>query len=518
MAGVALPASKTLAVRVSFKWHVAVAAVLLGAMALVTFAVAQAPPQEPAAPTPTTTTPESPPSATATPNSAPAAAPEASPAAPPAAPAVDYGGDRAAAYKAFREHFDARRFAEAMPAAQQVVDISEQKYGRDAPEMVTPLMNLGTTKQRLSDYNGAAVQYQRALKLIESHQGGFSRDIIPPLLGLGVSYAAAGDYDASARSLRRAVDVSRKLDGLFNPQQLELVEPLVASYVALGQYEEAVREQQYALRLAESTYGRSDPRLLPALEHSAQWLETTGQYSSARQAYARALDIARKSGGKNDLRMVVPLRGIARMYRMEYLHGSGPVGDPDVPPSPQTGSPVYSGPTPGASPVTTVLNDAGEDALKLALEVLDDHPEEAVALRGETLVDLGDWYMIAGRTRDAMHEYKEAWAALSVPGATGTKILDTPIQLIYRPPSSGKRNPTVDPEEYTEHFVEAEFTVTPEGRAKDPKVVAEDVSESTGKSVLTSIRRSRYRPRFVDGGPVTTSGVRHRQVIFVRSS
>lgn len=505
MAGVALPVSRTVVVRASFMLQVAVAAMLFVAMALVALALGQAPAPEPAAPAPATPSPQSP------------ATDSATPGAPPAAIAVDYGGDRAAAYKAFREHFDARRFAEALPAAQQVLDITEQKYGKDAPETITPLMNLGTTKQRLSDYNGAALQYQRALKQIESRQGGFSREILPPLLGLGVSYAAAGDYDAAARSLRRAVDVSRKLDGLFNPQQLELVEPLVASYVALGQYEEAVREQQYALRLAESTYGRTDPRLLPALEHSAQWLETTGQYTSARQAYARALDIARRAG-QNDLRMVAPLRGIARMYRMEYLHGSGPVGDPEASPSPQGGNPVYSGPSPGSSPVSTVLNDAGEDALRVALEVLDVHPEEAVALRGETLVDLGDWYMIAGRTRDAMREYKEAWAALSVPGGAGTKILDAPAQLIYRPPSSGKRNPTVDPEEYTEHFVEAEFTVTPEGRAKDPKVVAEDVSDATGKSVLTSLRRSRYRPRFVDGGPVTTSGVRHRQVIFVRSS
>lgn len=518
MAGVALPDSKTVAVRVSFTWHVAVAAMLLVAMALLTFAVAQAPPPEPAAPDPATATPETPPATTAAPESAPTVTPDEPSAAPTAAPAVDHGGDRAAAYKAFREHFDARRFAEALPAAQQVVDITEQKYGNDSLEMLTPLMNLGTTRQRLADYNGAALQYQRALKLVETREGGFSRDIIRPLLGLGISYAAAGDYDSSARALRRAMDVSRKLDGLFNPQQLELVEPLVASYVALGQYEEAVREQQYALRLSESMYGRSDPRLLPALEHSAQWLETTGQYTTARQAYARALDIVRRAGGKEDLRMVTPLRGIARMYRMEYLYGSRPVSDSDGAPSPQAGSPVYSGPTPSSTPVSTALNDAGEEALELALEVLDKHPEEAVALRGETLVDLGDWYMIAGRTRDAMREYKQAWAALSAPGATGTGILDTPIQLIYRPPSSGKRNPTVDPEDYTEHFVETEFTVTPEGRARDPKVVADDVSDSTAKSVLTSIKRSRYRPRFVDGGPVATSGVRHRQVIFVRSS
>jgi len=499
MADVTLPVPETVAARAPCARPAPLAVALMGAMALLSYATAQSPEAEPGATTP------------------PAVATESAPAETAPAPTIDYGGDRAAAYKAFREHFEARRFAEALPAAQQVADITEQKFGKDALELATPLMNLGTTKQRLGDFNGAALQYQRALKIVETRQGGFSREIIRPLLGLGVAYAAAGDYDASARSLRRAVDVSRKLDGLFNPQQLELVEPLVASYVALGEYEDAVREQQYALRLAETTYGRNDPRLLPALEHSARWLEATGHYVAARQAYARALDIARRAG-EYDLRMVTPLRGIARMYRMEYLHGAGPVEeDESSSRSSQASGTVYEAPTASTSSVTTVLNDAGEDELELALEVLKHHPAEALALRGDTLVDLGDWYMIAGRTRDAMRQYKEAWLALSAPGATGTALLDTPSPLIYRPPSSARRNPSVEPEEYQEHFVEVEFTVTPEGRAKDATVVAQDVAEATGKSVITALRRSRYRPRIVDGEPVATAGVRHRQVIYVRS-
>jgi tetratricopeptide (TPR) repeat protein len=339
-------------------------------------------------------------------------------------------------YRAFRELFAARRFAEALPAAQQVVDITEQKFGKESLELAKPLVNLGTTKHRLADFNGAASQYQRALKIVETHEGGFSRGVIQPLLGLGVTYAAAGDYEASARSLRRAVDVSRKLDGLFNPEQLELVEPLVASYVELGQYEDAEREQQYAVRLAEARYGKYDPRLIPTLEYNASWLEKTGRYIAARQSYARALDIARRAGGKQDLRMVTPLRGIARMYRMEYLYGPGIVEADEPAANPQAGTGYYGAPSPGSTPTSTVLNDAGENALRLALEVLDAHPEEAIALRGDTLVDLGDWYMVAGRARDATREYRNAWVALSAPGAAGTAIFGAPVQLIYRPPSA----------------------------------------------------------------------------------
>jgi TonB family protein len=433
----------------------------------------------------------------------------------PPAPAVQ-STDRAALYRAFREHFDARRFTEALPLAQQLVTVTEGLYGPTAVELVAPLSNLGTTMLRLKDTNGAAVQFQRALKIVETRNGGFSHDVIAPLFGLGVTYAAAGDYQASTDTLRRAVDVSRKLDGLFNVGQLALVEALISSYVGLGQYEDAEREQQYALRLAENSYGRNDPRLLPMLERGALWFEQSGRFIAARQTYARALEIARRAGGDNDPRMIAPLRGIARMYRLEYLYGAEPVS---LTAGPQSSSSVYSSTT---APVTAetpgMLNDAGEDALTLALAVIEAHPEIATAQLGDTLVDLGDWYMVAAKPRDAMRAYKEAWSALAAPGAKGTAALATPAQIIYRAPSVSRRNPTVDPSEYIEGFVEVQFVVTPEGRVKDPAVATSDVSETIGKSVVTAIRRARYRPRFVDGAPVLTNDVRYNQRVYIRAA
>jgi TonB family protein len=312
--------------------------------------------------------------------------------------------------------------------------------------------------------------------------------------------------------------VSRKLDGLFNVEQLALVESLVTGYVGLNQYEDAEREQQYAVRLAENSYGRYDPRLIPLLERGADWLEDSGRFIAARQTYARALEIARKAGGDKDPRMITPLRGIARMYRMEYIYGVEPVGPVVGVNSPQASGSVYGATTaPTTADAPGLLNEAGEDALKLALVVIDAHPEIAPAQRGDTLIDLGDWYMVAAKPRDAMRTYKDAWHALAAPGAKGTAALDAPQLIIYRPPSSSRRNPTVDPEEYTEGFVEVQFVVTPEGRVKDPTIATSDVTDTVGKSVVTAIRRARYRPRFVDGAPALTSGVRHRQAVFVRA-
>ena len=433
------------------------------------------------------------------------------------APTAPVATDRATVYRTFREHFEARRFSEALPAAQQLVELTELRYGSSATQLVAPLNNLGTTMLRLNDTNGAAVQFQRALKIAEAHYGGFSREVIGPLFGLGVTYAAAGDYQASTDTLRRAVDVSRKLDGLFNVGQLGLVDALVSSYVGLGQYEDAEREQQYALRLAETAYGRNDPRLLPMLERAAQWLEQSGSFLAARQTYRRALEIAIKSGGEKHPQTITPLRGIARMYRLEYLYGMEPAGPSGGANNPQASGSVYGSTAPVVSATPGMLNEEGEDVLKLALAVIDANPEIAPAQLGDTLIDLGDWYIVAGKPRDAMRTYKEAWTALSAPGAKGTAALEAPAQLIYRPPSVARRNPTIDAEEYTEGFVEVEFAVTPEGRVKDPSVAKTTAAESATKSVMTAIRRARYRPRFVEGAPVLTTGVRHRQAVFQRA-
>jgi tetratricopeptide (TPR) repeat protein len=434
------------------------------------------------------------------------------------APTTSESAGRADTYRVFRQQFDARHFAEALVPAQALVDQTQQEFGATAEQLINPLINLATTQLRLKDYSSAEVSFKRAVKIVETHQGGYSREVVKPLFGLGMTYSAAGDYTSATDTLRRAVDVSRKVDGLFNPAQLEMLDSLIAGYVALNEYDDAQREQQYALRLAEATYGKNDPRLVPSLQRTAGWFEAQGRFFSARQMYSRCLDIVRQDGGNYDLRTVVPLRGIARTYRLEYFVG------PETPEGGGEESAIGGvGPGPTALPssangvsVGSMLNPDGEDALEFALKVFDSHPGEAVAERGETLIELGDWRLTAGTTKTAMDAYREAWKVLSAAGSPGSAALDSPMPVVYRPPSSS-RPPKSEPEKYTQRHAEVEFTVTADGRVRDAKLGANDAGDVAGKSVLSAIKRARYRPRFVDGNPVQATGVRYKETIYVRS-
>jgi tetratricopeptide (TPR) repeat protein len=428
--------------------------------------------------------------------------------------AVAVGNERTDAYRAFREHFDARRFSEALPAAQQVVTLSEKQYGPEQMELVVPLTNLGATQLRLNTYFEAEESFRRALKIVEAREGGFAIDIIRPLLGLGATYAAAGQHEDAAVQLRRALDVSRKIDGLFNPAQIEILEPLIKSYVALEQERDAEREREYALRIAEVSFGKDDVRMLPALARGARWYEEGERYFGARQLHHRSINIIAKSHGEKksdeikDIRMVAPLRGIARAYRMEYLYG-GKVWNDDE----RADVPLVSTRSSVGGPQ---LTDEGRKSLERALEILKEAPEGTAAQRGEVLVELGDWYWTTNNEKKAFENYKEAWRELSVPGGTGTSMLETPVQIFYESPTGALHKPPARMDEFDRFVVDVDFTVTPAGKVADARVAESDATDKRKDSVVKALKDARYRPRFANGEPVETKDVRFREELYFK--
>lgn len=416
--------------------------------------------------------------------------------------------ERTEANKQFREAFDARRYTEALPLAERVVMMTEEQYGKDSRAMVNPLTNLGTVHYRLKDYPAAEKEYQRSVEILESTAGATDRQLLRPLHGLGAAHFAEKEYVDASVALKRAIDLSRNVDGLFNIQQLQILEPLIASYVALDLTTEAEKEQQYALRVAETAYGRMDSRMLKPLEQYGRWLEKLGRYTSARLLYARALTIAEQSGGRGTPLAVDPLLGIARTYRLEFINGTEEV----VPAQDNFGNATDLTPAPIDG---QRLNADGERALRLALQALDKQKPTDHAKRGETLIELADWFMSAGGISRAADIYKEAWKELVLAG--DTTVLAAPRMLAYRPPPSSVKRSRLAADESEEHFVEARYTVTKDGKTDNVEVAESDASESLQKSVVSAMKKARYSPRFENGEPVDTQAVTYRERVLVKA-
>jgi TonB family protein len=87
-------------------------------------------------------------------------------------------------------------------------------------------------------------------------------------------------------------------------------------------------------------------------------------------------------------------------------------------------------------------------------------------------------------------------------------------------PETGRnlRRAPVDPDQFTKYTVELAFTVTRAGQVTDIKVVESNAPKHIEAEAAQDLQSTRYRPRFVNGEPVDTPGVHHRQNVFVRTS
>lgn len=420
--------------------------------------------------------------------------------------------ERATVYHDFRAQFDARKYQEALPLAQQLVSLTEQQYGASDRALVNPLCNLATVSYRLKDYDGAQKSYARSVEILGATASNTDRQLLPPLHGLGATFIAQSDFERAVVPLSQAVDISRNVDGLFNVGQLEFLWPLITSYVALGQRTEADKEFQYAVRVSEDEYGKDNAALLDPLDRYAKWLETTGRYTTSRALHARALSIAEKSSGATSIATVPPLVGIARTYQGEFLNGSE---------EPAENSNDGNGPTFGMGNMRSDssngphLNPDGERALKQALVTISRAKPLDHRLLGETLVALGDWYLAGSALPKSIEVYRGAWKELEQ--ANATTLLQSPQQIAYKPPSSSAKRSSLDPEEATHNFVELSFTVSREGQVKDIVVVNSDAPDALQRAVQSSVKKARYRPRFERAEPVDTPDVKLREELLLRA-
>jgi tetratricopeptide (TPR) repeat protein len=366
---------------------------------------------------------------------------------------------------------------------------------------------------RLGDYPAAEASYLRAVRLIEGKLAGADRMLMRPLTGLGETYLATKQYAEGATALKRAIDLSRNLEGLFNAEQLDILDPLIECYVALDRLPDAEKENQYAFRVAESAFGRNDIRMLEPLDRLARWNEFVGRYGTARGLHARALMIAENAAGRGAVQSVAALRGLARTYYNEFIYGPEEIEQQQPDPFQMNTPQAQLGQQEGR------LNPDGERALRYALEALAKAEPVDRRARGETLVELGDWYLIGGATAKASEAYRDGWKELVAAGNDAVALLQAPRRLAYRPPSASlARARPNDPENYEERFVEARFKVGVDGKVVDAVAAESSAPASIEKATLMAVRKARFAPRLENGEPVATEGVLLRERVLVRAT
>jgi len=154
--------------------------------------------------------------------------------------------------------------------------------------------------------------------------------------------------------------------------------------------------------------------------------------------------------------------------------------------------------------------------LSTALEIIDGNAPVNLQLRGEVLTDLGDWYLVTNALRRSYDTYAEAWKALSE--VDGTKYLEVPRILAYRPSISSIDRSQLDPAEAVVKTVELHFTVDRDGRIDNVTSPTTDVPDAVVKNSIASMKRSRYAPRIENGAAVATQDVVFIEQVLIKAN
>lgn len=424
------------------------------------------------------------------------------------APSADAARERGEIFLKFKAALESNDLVGARMLAEQLVTNTESTFGKDARELVAPLTNLGTVAFRRGEYQLAEADYLRAIKLIDGQQAGADRDLIRPLTGLGETLLATRRPADAAVVFKRALDLSRNLDGLFNAAQIDIIDPLLECYVALGRTQDADKEYQYAFRVAETAYGKNDLRMLEALDRYALWHEANNRYATARGLHARALQIVEQYATRQPLLGITALRGLARTYLMEALMGAE---NTDTKPDPMTRDPfgMFGGDQ-------NRLNPEGERALKYAIELLGNGQPVDHRTRAETLLQLGDWYLMAGSVSRAAPEYKRAWSELAPFGEEALAPLRKPRVIAYREPSIAAKHGEAD-DEHEIVDVKLALKIGKEGKVAAVTSVEPVKAEAATRPVITAVRRAKFSPGLANGEPVEVDGVPFEERVAIKS-
>ncbi len=385
------------------------------------------------------------------------------------------------------------RNAEAVEAGQDVLTLTGQIHGADSVELASPLTNLGTAQLRNGDLGDAEASYQAAIALLERREGFLSARLINPLVGLGEAYVRSEQYPLATRAYERALRVNHVNEGFYNLDQIRIRDGLTEGYLGLQDLEKANFHQEAQIYVQQRRLGRDNPALVGPLTKLGRWYDRSNQTEAARLVYQGAARIVQGADGDDSPDMVEPLLAIADTYRQQAL----------LPPDPESNQ----------SPDT--LLPLSSMMLRKALGIVEQQSPPDPAQRARILVKLGDLYLMWGKQNTAADRYKEAWQALSADPALEVRrdeFFAAPARIMGPVPPTilpvpSRKTPPPDPKDLEPGYVVVRFNVDQLGRVSDATVIESDPANLLEDRVQETATRTLFRPRFVDGAPVATTGL-----------
>ena len=360
--------------------------------------------------------------------------------------------------------------------------------------------------QRMED------EYFNAIDRVEGKYGPYATELSDLYLGLGQALLNTEDYEQALDAFHRGVLVVRVNSGPNSPEQINYLY-LIANVLTLlgesGEAEDILRNIHF---INWNHYGKDHPELLPALERMYEWflmarppgspIADEDDYEAMAQLAGEMAYVSETTRGPSHADTAAAYRrlGEAEFQLARHIIEEGEEAY------------IVFGVDPrqvntDAQSIARKRYDAGRRAFGNYLEALSANAENTTLDLARARVELGDWFLVFGKSRTARRYYEEAYQAL----AQSQEYAQLAERLLGQPKPVYFFDPTATlSEEARAALLEirlgVSMTVTRSGEPRRVEFLDPPPSLSDGDLELMErqVREMTFRPAVREGKVVST--------------
>lgn len=210
---------------------------------------------------------------------------------------------------------DAGKYEEALPFAQQIVDISKQKWGENSAKYATSLQLLAQFYHRLRQYANAEELYLKVIKIRANVLGKEHSRYISSLNTLAYLYWETGKYSRAIPLYLEAKKTREKTLGKGHPDYAESLDNLASTYLYNDEYEKAEPLYAELIAIREKTVGKEHVAYATPLNTLGVLYMKKGDYAKAEPRLLEATKIKAKVLGERHPSYATSLDNLASLYK-----------------------------------------------------------------------------------------------------------------------------------------------------------------------------------------------------------
>jgi tetratricopeptide (TPR) repeat protein len=221
---------------------------------------------------------------------------------------------------------DTNRLQEAERLMKRALKIDEQSLGPDDPKIAIRLNNLAQLLQDTNRLQEAEPLMKRALEIDEQSFGPNHPKVAIDLNNLAQLLKDTNRLQEAEPLMKRALEIDEHSFGPNHPKVSIRLNNLAQLLQATNRLPEAEPLMKRALEIDEQSFGPNHPNVARDLNNLAQFLKATNRLQEAEPLMKRALQIDEQSFGTNHPDVAIDLNNLAQLLQAtNRLHEAEPL-------------------------------------------------------------------------------------------------------------------------------------------------------------------------------------------------